>query len=113
MVLDFIMDLLLSGAISRARLLPILNIQRGYAYTMTSVDFRDHENMQTKIVELEKKKPKTEFPFGQMLEAINFKAQWSLTKKYCRTFQRLFPELDLHLRLLKVALVDLDDMEHL
>jgi len=80
---------------------------------MTSVDFRNHENMQSKLVELEKIKLGTEVPFGQMLEAINFKVQWFLTKKYCYTFQRLFPELDLHHHLLKVALAELDDMEHL
>jgi len=80
---------------------------------MTSVDFRNHENMQNKIVELEKIKLGTEVPFGQMIEAINFKFKWFLTKKYCCTVQRVFPELDLHHRLLKVALAGLDDMEHL
>jgi hypothetical protein len=80
---------------------------------MTSVDFRNHENMQNKLVELEKIKLGTEVPFGQILEAINFKVQWFLSKKYCYTFQRVFPELDLHHRLLKFALAELDDMEHL
>ena len=80
---------------------------------MTSVEIRNHENMQNKLLELEKIKLGTEVPFSQMLEAINFKIQWFLTKKYCYTVQRVFPELDLHHRLLKVVMAELDDMEHL
>jgi len=80
---------------------------------MTSVDLRNHENMQSKLLELEKIKLGTEVPFGQMIEAINFKVKWFLTKKYCYTVQRVFPEFDLHHRLLKVALAEIDDIEHL
>ena len=65
------------------------------------------------MVELERVKLGTELPFRQMFEAICFKVKWSLTKIYCYAFQRFFPEFDLHRRLLKVALVELDSVEYL
>ena len=80
---------------------------------MASVEFRTREDVQRRLVELEKVRLGTEVPFSQMLKALSFKVIWSLTKKYCYTIQRFFPEFDLHCRLLKVALVELDNIEFL
>ena len=80
---------------------------------MASDSFRTHEDAQRRLVELEKVKMGTEVPFGQMFEAICFKVKWSFTKRYCYALQRFFPEFDLHRRLLKVALVELESVEYL
>jgi len=80
---------------------------------MASDCLRTHEDVQGRLVELERVKLGTELPFRQMFEAICFKVKWSLTKRYCYAFQRFFPEFDLHRRLLKVALVELDSVEYL
>ena len=80
---------------------------------MASDGLRTHEDVHRKLVELEKVRLGMEIPFGQMFEAICFKAKWSLTKRYCYALQKFFPEFDLHRRLLKVALVELDSVEYL
>jgi hypothetical protein len=80
---------------------------------MASDGFRTHEDVQRRLIELEKIRLGTEVPFGQMFEAICFKVKWSLTKRCCYALQRYFPEFDLHCRLLKVALVELESVEYL
>ena len=58
---------------------------------MASDGFRIHEDVQRRLVELEKVRLGMEIPFGQMFEAICFKAKWSLTKRYCYALQRFLP----------------------
>ena len=80
---------------------------------MASVELRTHEDVQRRLVELEKVRLGTEVPFGKMMRAMSFKVKWSLTKRYCYAIQRYFPELDVHHRLLKIALVEVDSVEYL
>jgi hypothetical protein len=80
---------------------------------MTSVDYRNREDIHGHLVELESVKLGTEVSFGQILKAIKFKAHWFLVKYYCFAVQRLFPEFHFHHRLLRIALAELDEIEGL
>ena len=78
---------------------------------MASVDFRNREDMHDDVVELESLMMGTEISFGQILKAINFKAHWFLVRYFWFVVQSLFPEFDLHHRLLRFALAELDEIE--
>jgi len=80
---------------------------------MASVDFRNREDMHGDVVEIESFKMGTVVSFGQILKAINFKAHWFLARYFFFAVQRLFPELDLHHRLLRFTLTELDEIEGL
>ena len=80
---------------------------------MASVDFSNREDMHGDVVELESLKMGTEISFGQILKAINLKAHGFLVRYFCFAVQRLFPELDLHHRLLRFTLTELDEIEGL
>lgn len=51
--------------------------------------------------------------FGHELQELQSQAKWFLMKLFCKVFQVLFPELNLHHRLLRVVLAELDDIENL
>jgi hypothetical protein len=80
---------------------------------MASVDIKNREDINVKLEELESVKQGTDFSFGQILEVKKNKAHWYLAKSYCYAVQRLFPEFDLHHRLLRIALAGLDEIEGL
>ena len=80
---------------------------------MASVDIKNRESMHVKLEELESVKLGSEISFGHTLEVTKFKAHWYLAKIYCYAVQRLFPEFDLHHRLLSIALAGLDEIEGL
>jgi hypothetical protein len=52
-----------------------------------------------------------EIALSQKLKAFKMKVSWSFLKLFCRVFQGIFPEHNLHYRLLRVVLAEFEDIE--
>ena len=53
-----------------------------------------------------------EVMFGNQLQELQYRAKWFFMKLFCNVFQGLFPEFNLHHRLLRVVLAELDNIEN-
>jgi hypothetical protein len=80
---------------------------------MKTIDLQNLESQNDKPLDLEIIRLGNEVSFSQMLQAIRFKGKWFLMKKFCNTFQVIFPEFNLHHRLLGIVLAEFDDIENL